>query len=89
MRRIGENLGKFIYLMDARLDLKRDTKKGLYNPISTMDNSSCIGALNMFMADCTKAFDILPIVKDADILKNILYSGVWSRYRMAEKEGKL
>lgn len=89
LRSLGMNLGRFIYLMDACLDLKKDSKKGIYNPIASMRDLDRSGALSMFIADCTRDFEILPIVKDVDILRNILYSGVWTRYRLAEKEGKL
>lgn len=89
LRSLGMNLGRFIYLMDACLDLKKDLKNGLYNPIASMNDLDRPAALSMFMADCANDFEVLPIVKDADILRNILYSGVWTRYRLAEKEGKL
>ena len=46
-------------------------------------------------AQCAAAFDRLPLVQDAGLLKNILYEGVWTRYHEArakqeqtnEKEG--
>ena len=36
--------------------------------------------LTMLMASCTRAFEILPIVKNVDILRNILYAGVWTKF---------
>lgn len=36
--------------------------------------------LNMLMGSCCRAFEILPIVENADILRNILYAGVWTRF---------
>ena len=46
------------------------------------------------MAECSKAFEQLPLIDDIDILRNVLYSGVWYRYeqvrekREKEKEEK-
>ena len=34
----------------------------------------------MAVADCTQEFEKMPILQDADLLRNVLYSGVWSRY---------
>ena len=33
--------------------------------------------------DAAEAFERLPIVQDAAILQNILYSGVWTRFEAA------
>ena len=46
------------------------------------------------MAECSIAFEQLPLIDDIDILRNVLYSGVWYRYeqvrekREKEKEEK-
>lgn len=32
------------------------------------------------MSESAKSFERLPILLHADILRNVLYSGVWSRY---------
>ena len=36
--------------------------------------------LKMMMAETSRVFEQLPIVEDVEILRNILYAGVWSRY---------
>ena len=41
--------------------------------------------LNSVMAQCARQFEFLPIIQDAEILKNIIYSGVWTRYEQAKK----
>ena len=38
------------------------------------------------MGECTDAFERLPLVQDVDILRNILYSGVWLRYYQDTRE---
>jgi hypothetical protein len=40
----------------------------------------------MMMAECTAAFDRLPIKRDSGILRNVLYSGVWQSYRKHKTE---
>ena len=83
--RMGDALGRFIYFMDAYEDLEKDIRKKRYNPLrSMMDmenfDSFCKDVLTMTLADCTYEFEQLPIVQDADLIRNILYSGVWARY---------
>jgi len=80
LRQIGHALGRFIYLMDAVLDLPEDRKKGRYNPLTQFDPLFYKPLLTMFMGECTEAFERLPLVQDVDLLHNILYSGVWTRW---------
>lgn len=95
--RMGEGLGRFIYFMDAYDDLEKDVRKKKYNPLKSMMHQEnfeeiCKEGLTMMMADCADAFEQLPIVKDADLIRNILYSGVWAKYgyiqnQKAKKKG--
>lgn len=87
LRRLGLYLGKFIYLMDAYEDLEKDRKSGNYNPLLRIANEEelefevmCKRMMTGFMAECAKSFERLPILMHGDIIRNILYSGVWSRY---------
>ena len=34
----------------------------------------------LLLARCARSFERLPCVGDADLLRNILYSGVWLKY---------
>ncbi|MEG0720517.1 MAG: DUF5685 family protein, partial [Lachnospiraceae bacterium] len=82
--RLGFFLGKFIYIMDAYDDLKADIKKGNYNPLAKryeqeQYEEDCRQMLLMMMAECSSEFEKLPCLQDADILRNILYMGVWGR----------
>lgn len=82
LRRMGDALGRFIYLMDAVLDYDRDVRRGKYNPIAAMGQGKDPGlweqTLVLTMAKCTRSFEKLPLVADKEILDNILYTGVWS-----------
>lgn len=84
---MGFHMGKFIYIIDAYEDLKKDKKKGNYNPLSYMKKESpkefeTFVRINLtsLMAECAKSFERLPIVENADILRNIIYTGVWTKY---------
>ena len=86
LRNLGFYLGKFIYIMDAYEDLEEDLKKGSYNPFREVSKDKLAKdidmMLTMMMAEATKAFERLPIVvkPEIDILRNILYAGVWCKY---------
>lgn len=96
LRHMGFFLGKFIYLMDAYEDIEDDLKKGRYNPFAELykeDNfeETCGMFLKMMIAEVSRSFEALPILEDAEILRNILYAGVWTRYgqvRQRRKETK-
>ncbi len=85
LRKFGFFLGKFIYLMDAFEDIDDDLANGCYNPFREAYGRSdftdyCKQILTMMIAECSREFEKLPILTHAEILRNILYSGVWSRY---------
>lgn len=85
LRSIGFHLGKFIYLLDAYDDLERDKRKGAYNPLKTLSQQpgyeeEMKEIFELLLARCAQSFERLPCVEDADLLRNILYSGVWLKY---------
>lgn len=91
LRNVGFYLGKFIYLMDAYEDLEKDFKNGDYNPFKQASKETSfdekVEDMLMFsMAKCSEAFEKLPLEKDVEILRNIIYSGVWSHLRQMKKE---
>ena len=91
LRRMGFFLGKFIYILDAYDDLEEDIKNKNYNPFSgqyimeTFDEQ-VRQLLIMMMAQTCREFEKLPVIKYTDILRNILYSGVWVRFEMIHKQ---
>lgn len=91
LREMGEALGRFIYMMDAYEDLPVDIRKHNFNPLRTLAEKEdyellCRQGMEMLMAECTQAFEVLPVVQDMDILRNVLYSGVWGRYAAIQKK---
>lgn len=91
LRRLGFFLGKFIYLCDAYEDIEQDIKKGRPNPLKGRYESAdfeeeCRTILMMMMSECCKEFERLPILENVEILRNILYSGVWGRYEAVREK---
>lgn len=86
LRAFGYALGRAVYIMDAAVDLKKDLKRQRYNPLAFFegDREELICVL---MGQCTKAYEALDIHEYKSIFDNILYSGIWTKYRyMKEKE---
>lgn len=85
LRQMGFFLGKFIYLMDAYEDIDDDIANACYNPFMQFREREdfddyCKQILTMMIAECSREFEKLPILTHAEILRNILYSGVWCRF---------
>ncbi len=97
LTRMGCALGRFIYLIDAWDDAAKDERRGNYNPLLPLRREPDYEArvrqiLTMEIAECAMEFEKLPIVQDAGIIRNVLYSGVWTVYsrkrEAAEKKQK-
>lgn len=101
LRTMGFFMGKFIYLMDAAEDVEKDRKRGSYNLFAdcgdiwgTDRETQIREMLRDMMTEAARAFERLPILENAEILRNILYSGVWCRYaavrsaRLGKKQEK-
>ena len=91
LRRMGFYLGKFIYIMDAYDDVEKDINQGSYNALIPMYQDSdfddnCREMMNYVLAECTNQFEKLPCVEDVEILRNILYAGVWTQYDKKQLE---
>ena len=82
---MADALGQFIYIMDAFVDLKGDLRHGRYNPLGDMRRQGCTDEdikdiLTMLIGECALHFEKLPLVENIDIMRNILYSGVWTKF---------
>ncbi|NLZ83589.1 MAG: hypothetical protein GX915_07990 [Clostridiales bacterium] len=91
LRKIGFYLGKFIYIMDAYDDLEEDIEKKQYNPLVEMSKDKDFdekvkAMLTLVLSESTAEFEMLPCLIDVEILRNILYEGVWSKYLNKQKE---
>lgn len=89
--RLGDYLGRFIYLMDAYEDIRYDEKKGCFNPLKQYVQKEDFEAwfytvLESMMAQSAQAFEVLPLLLYSDILNNIMYAGVWTKYMEIKKK---
>ncbi len=88
LKTFGFYLGKFIYLMDAYEDVEKDHKAQSYNALTSawlkneedFDTFSRL-LLTSMMSEAAKAFERMPVIQNASIIRNILYSGVWTRFQ--------
>ena len=86
LRTLGCGLGRFVYLLDAWCDRKKDQKKGNFNPLPLdMTKQTMKDMLLDAAATASEAFERLPLDQHVSILRNILYSGIWIRFEVTEK----
>ena len=93
LRNIGFNLGKYIYILDAYEDLEEDNKKGRYNPfIDYIDKKEELKnkvdrLISMSLGMATKNIEQLKLEFNKSIIDNIIYSGVYLRYKSILEKG--
>ncbi len=100
---MGYYLGKFVYFMDAYEDLEEDREKRAFNPFEEIVSKDPDGAdtvcrlmLTSLITECVRASERLPEGHYSNLIRNILYSGIWCRYdelqkqrtRQTKKDGK-
>lgn len=95
LKTLGFYMGKFIYLMDAYEDFEKDKKNNAYNPLRYMEveegqdfETICKLLLTSMISESAKSFERLPILMHADIIRNVLYSGVWTKYEYLQLKKK-
>ncbi len=91
LRIMGNHLGKFVYLLDAYEDIEEDIRKKRYNPLKKRFDDPDFEeemktVLTMIMAECCREFEKLPVIENVEILRNILYSGIWYRYEVVRQK---
>lgn len=93
LRSIGFNIGKYIYILDAYEDLDKDVKKGRYNPfIEYIDKKEELikkvdKLISISLGYLSQSIDELHIKTNVGIIDNIIYSGVYLRYKNILNKG--
>ncbi|CEP82345.1 DUF5685 family protein [Paraclostridium sordellii] len=93
LRSIGFNIGKYIYILDAYEDLDKDIKKGRYNPfIEYIDKKEELikkvdKLISISLGYLSQSIDELHIRTNVGIIDNIIYSGVYLRYKNILNKG--
>lgn len=89
MRAFGDHLGRFVYFMDAAVDIAEDLESGSYNPFRDMDKSP--DGMRMLLAalmdNAAAEFEKLPLVQDLHLMRSVLYEGVWQKFNKEYAEG--
>lgn len=89
----GYNVGKWIYILDAYDDLEKDIKGKKFNPLLCQfcynnektadfkdrirDNIKFI--LTYTLSQVGKAYELLEVKKNSEIIENIIYGGMYNR----------
>lgn len=98
---LGYNLGKWIYIIDALDDLKKDMQKNKFNAINVCFNDKNLCYDNFIIeimpridfilgtcaAQCTNIFNKLPIKKNKELIYNILQYGLLDKMDRVFKRG--
>lgn len=90
LRVLGFYIGKYVYLLDAYDDLERDRKARCFNPLERFTDRDDFdewvhGQLMMLATAAAREFEQLPILTDAELLRNILYAGIWTCFFRARQ----
>ncbi len=90
LRCAGDALGRYIYILDAWDDAEKDQKSGAFNALSSLQGRDdyekrVFEMLKCEMAHCADALEALPLVQDINIIRNVIYSGVWMKYARKRK----
>jgi hypothetical protein len=101
--KLGYNLGKWIYLIDAYDDLEKDINKNKFNPINSVFNkekenyelfsNKIKNRIDYILVrsaqQCLQYFEQLPLKKNQDILFNILQYGLMGKMDTVFKRSEL
>jgi len=87
LRSLGFNIGKYIYILDAFEDLDEDIKKGSYNPFKDYSGrrKELVDRVEKLIQTCLSRMEMsiveLDIKVNKSIIDNIIYSGIFLRYK--------
>lgn len=91
LMQIGQGLGRFVYILDAWDDLDKDRRKGAYNPFSGRVKDDGFKKevreeLEISASLAAEALERLPLDRNLSILRNCVYSGIWTRFEGIRKK---
>ncbi len=87
LERLGYCMGRYIYLLDAAIDFEEDTQKDKYNVLKftcktvTEVKEKIKPQLYFCINEGAKAFELLDLKKNKDILGNIIYLGLEDTFK--------
>ena len=87
LERVGYSIGRYVYILDAAVDLDEDIKLGRYNPLKDINAKGdyskdfIAGQLNICVGEAAKAYELLDIKKFKNILDNLIYLGLQDTFK--------
>ena len=93
LRTIGFNIGKYIYILDAYEDLEKDYERGNFNPFKEyIKNKEELRKrvdrlISISLGLLASSIDNLNLEFNRGIIENIVYSGVYLRYKNILNKG--
>ena len=93
LRRFGQALGRFVYLIDAAADLREDLRRERYNPLISAPPEEIPEWLHIAGGQVMRRFEALPLTTDRNLLEHILCAGIWGNYdyrlsKYAKRKGR-
>lgn len=90
LRELGYNIGRFIYIADATDDYEKDIRKNNYNPYRYMYPDADVREIKktagqsmaFTLSMAAQNYEKLEVVKNKDLLDNIIYLGLRQRMDM-------
>lgn len=79
-KKIGYHLGRFVYLVDAMIDFEDDLRRELYNPLVMVMKEDYRSILENEVVQIQNILKGVPLVHHKEIMDNILYSGLWTKF---------
>jgi hypothetical protein len=92
LREFGEAVGRYLYLLDAVVDLKEDVAKNRYNPLCQAEKVSREWqeeAVEMYLGEISQTYEYLPVVKYSPIINSIVYSGMTEKLDIIRNKGDI
>ena len=92
LREFGEAVGRYLYLLDAVVDLKEDVAKNRYNPLCQAEKISREWqeeAVEMYLGEISQTYEYLPVVKYSPIINSIVYSGMTEKLDIIRNKGDI
>ncbi len=90
---LGQQLGAWIYLIDAFEDYEEDRTKGRFNPLLNQDSETAKADTLKLLAEIEERVDLtaelLPYYRDAAIISNIIQMGLPEVRKTLSQGGKL
>ena len=83
LARLGYCMGRYIYILDASSDLKKDIISGAYNPLKSSEEPYELAKRQLYFSvnEATRAFELLNICKFKNILGNVITLGLEETFK--------